>query len=237
MGWLALMMEQNGRLREGVNVLSWNYDLQLQKAMSRYMDPSNLETAQRNDHWFNHPPLSDARPDPAGLPFLVQLNGLAGYLAVEKLDLWLATDTRLTDVRSRIKAWLEPDGGYLHGEHELYPAIDHAFTFAWEGGPVAHKGQDHAVELMRKAEVLIAIGYSFPLFNREVDKKLLDAFVGPIEMGLSPTPPHHKRVIIQNSNDDAGEEFFEAFNWGRDGYPAVQHVKKVQAFHVPHELF
>lgn len=238
MGWLALMMEKNGKMRAGVNVLSWNYDLQLQYAMSRFMGEKTVIDAQHNEHWFNYPSLEGRPVKQGALPFLVQLNGLAGYLASDANAHWMAIDARAEDVHSRIREWVEPGGGMLIPDSHLSSTVKDSFTFAWEESRIAKDGLAYAKRMISYADVLVVIGYSFPLFNREVDKMLLDAFADPQGRGrLSQESYVTRRLVIQNSNADAGEEFLEAFNWRGLGYPSVQHVKKVQSFHVPYELF
>jgi len=239
MGWLALLLQQGSVMRDGVNVLSWNYDLQIQHALTKYTNVVQLQDVQAHGNWSCYPDFGTAGKISGRLPFLVQLNGMAGLVDYQGNQRLLADDLIDADVRKTLSRWFSIYNSRHAQQVPVHEQMRDTFTFAWENSRVALEARQHAKRLMEQTEVLVVIGYSFPLFNREVDRELVDAFIEPYRMLAAPEGEKHaKRVVIQNPSPNAVDDFIEIFEWNRPtAFPEVKHVTGTSSFHVPSEMF
>ncbi|MEQ8474488.1 MAG: hypothetical protein RIC35_25040 [Marinoscillum sp.] len=120
---------------------------------------------------------------------LFHLNGIAGISRENQLILDRDTERSLDAV---IRHWEDLTRGRGYNQYMKY---------AWESnldfGPV----EDH----LKKSDVLVVIGYSFPFFNRDVDYKIFDL----LQQGNS-----LKKIYFQNGILN-GEFLYEQFNLKR----------------------
>lgn len=239
MGWLALLFKDMWRLREDVNIVSWNYDLQVQHALTKYITSSKIQDVFINSNWSIYPDLRPTGRVEDKRPFLVHLNGMAGLVEEQGNQKFLAHDLTAQETSTVLNRWFSIYNNRGRHRRAIPEQMRDAFTFAWEDSGIAKDARHYAKQLMNRAEVLVVIGYSFPLFNREVDKELIDAFNQPLERLSRPEgEAHRKRVVIQNPSPGADEDFLQAFEWSRSViYPSVTQVSGTSAFHVPSEMF
>jgi hypothetical protein len=139
-------------LPDWMNVVSWNYDLQLEKSFHEFSSTQgHLErTITKN-----------AR--------IVRLNGMCGHFADNTGFLATAFEPfgELT-INAIVTLYQE----FSKPQAVVKPSIH----FAWEKPDNVRSG----VSLMKGTEILVVIGYSFPFFNREVDRELLGATKGTV---------------------------------------------------------
>jgi hypothetical protein len=62
--------------------------------------------------------------------------------------------------------------------------------FAWDENENTKKSRLKAIEIMNATQILVVVGYSFPTFNRKMDKELLKDY------------PKFKKIILQNTKDN-----------------------------------
>ena len=73
--------------------------------------------------------------------------------------------------------------------HEI-GKLEPAILFAWEERPLSEKVRSLAIRAIQNTEYLIIIGYSFPTFNRSIDKEILSSinprkiYIQDIESGV-----------------------------------------------------
>jgi hypothetical protein len=176
-----------------VNVVTWNYDLQIELVCSLRLGVPEDQVVSV----LNAPPPEydqEIRIDPSGF-FVARLNGFAGahrlgpsHAQAGRFQRVLGLVFHKDSFRSMIEI-LDLFGKYLD-ENDLVPAID----FAWESQSMWSKHLEHDVDkALKQTTHLVIIGYSFPAFNADVDRRLLSA--------MTPT-----NVIIQdpNSSEVAG---------------------------------
>jgi len=180
---------------ENISILTWNYDLALEKSYFEFC--KNIDTVAK-DIILN--------------PKVVRLNGCAGYVRPVY-------------------------AGVNHSEYDFYPnfiyqkngiqidklieLFDRFFTqtkedklkpeiyFAWENTT--------AVELASKAiadaEVLVIIGYSFPFFNQNIDRQILDSAVLLkdiyIQNGNDPGSIERLKLLLENHSHSDGADWNE----------------------------
>ncbi len=162
------------KLPKNISIISWNYDLQVEYAFQKFFSESFCE-AQRSLSCFpaltHHdkklPPFFSSRmlTDDYCPEFgLIKLNGSAGYKVKDSDTLYdpLKHSTNRETMEMLLKALLEPrDSGNV-------------LSFGWEDTNLVREARDIAKEKIKEASTLVIIGYSFPDFNREIDRELFE---------------------------------------------------------------
>jgi hypothetical protein len=222
MGWLAVLLNDGLEMNRRVRVLSWNYDYQVEYALARYCEAG--ATDQMHERYKIHPSVDGTAINKRDF-FLTHLNGIAGQeMRGAEINPWY-----------RIHVGLFP--GAATGVFKLYDSSDplgvsfrsgfqERMTFAWEENEVAKQAIEQAEQALRAADVLVVIGYSFPAFNRLVDRRLLTAF----DQG-----PTRKRLVLQNPSANR-EDFLNLFEVDLDRI-SITTDTNLNQFHLPSELF
>ena len=131
----------------------------------------------------------------------------------------------LKDLQGESKANAEIDvllknlSGQIREEIEFESQIN----FAWESdNPASQEALEEARKIFSKTDILVIIGYSFPTFNRSVDKDLFKLL------------PKHCMIYYQAPENVVGEliEKFKAICKVGNVHP----VKNTDQFHIPFEL-
>jgi len=174
--------EGNLQLPENINILSWNYDNQIELSYSKFKNtpkPKNISeelqiypnTRYReydsdqfcimklngsaggtidndNDkvhpHGFNFETFRDLENQPNMFELLEQL-----YFRYHEFGKWIID-----------KAWDEPRFNRL------------TIFFSWDNNKIYDKLREQAFQIIQNSNILVIIGYSFPTFNRELDKMI-----------------------------------------------------------------
>lgn len=176
---------QGPELPSNLKVISWNYDLQPELALKRYF-PLNIEDLQqRLQIWPNSTMMASGNTFNMDRFGLVKLNGNAlwGKLSTPGCTTHNTLFDRFYDDNPALDVLIQ----LLHEYHELRVdrrTLNNAltyFNFAWESDENfkdKHSGFDQtiqaAVEIAKKTDVLVVIGYSFPIFNRETDSTVFN---------------------------------------------------------------
>jgi len=208
-----------------IKVISWNYDLQLELGFQVYSGDKTLYDAQMylgHYHKFiNNLADTEIHENKFGL---YKINGsctmfgfdpmiqkkyyypdvIPGSLNPENLE-------QLMQVYVRIKK--------NYGKHKC------GLSFAWEDDHRnITKGIDYVTSVAcRNTEVLVVIGYSFPFFNREVDRKIIG--------GMNDL----KKIYIQAPDAHDLKEKFSSIRQDFDKSQIVT-IKNIDQFFLPHEL-
>lgn len=193
--FLASVLQQNKDksiyLRKELNILSWNYDYQFEYSLAKFYQINQLDIIRKR---FYILPLDEVTLVDENKKFtLFRLNGSAGGFyrdstfysdkiafnsflnlkEAERNTFKEITNGKKTEqkVRGFIKSLLAKNLLYLKGE------ILAPIKFAWEQQINKLMEFDNPTSLLdtiQRTEVLVIIGYSFPTFNRETDKAILD---------------------------------------------------------------
>lgn len=157
-----------------VNILTWNYDFQFELAMKNFFPDLNLLNIQQKlrvypiideislpDYWKQ---LSENRFR------ILHLNGQAHfYIKDDKNEYKSVFETKKADndKETPMKQSMVTDSSFI------------SLTFSWERRAnesiqyqEIQKIIEEAKKIIRDSQVLVVIGYSFPFFNREVDKEI-----------------------------------------------------------------
>lgn len=188
----ALEKQDNGflKVRDNIKILSWNYDSQLELALKTFKNssldevraqfqilPNRGSLTKTSNDFFNHSNFG-----------VIKLNGSAIWSNPIKIDDDVydsAFDKKTVNLSQEdlLGSILEEfDTVIKHNNQESILDSLKYFNFSWESDPrftekyTAHSiHREIAMEVARKTNILVIIGYSFPVFNRETDKKLIDS--------------------------------------------------------------
>ncbi|MDY0253448.1 MAG: hypothetical protein RBR30_03470 [Tenuifilaceae bacterium] len=209
---LATFLEKGERypkLRDEVNFVTWNYDLQLEEAYRKFTD---IEAQDYNvvNQFFPFNPNSDN----LNIIKCCHLNGFQGYYGMgEGRDMFNRSDSKnLARIVEELLFLTEPDP---KGDFDF----NHFINYAWEEeSSVSAIARERAIKIFSETYTLVVIGYSFPPFNHKIDKMLLESAKGSLQ-----------RLIIQDPIAD--EEYIsETFGIHKG---IVKVVRDVKQFVVP----
>ncbi|OJW82885.1 MAG: hypothetical protein BGO69_02280 [Bacteroidetes bacterium 46-16] len=214
LSWLVNIMYRN-TFPENVKVLSWNYDFQIELA-HRYFGQG--EDIKRSKSGFIYSPsLLNYYPnlDPTFRDFdtlsLIHLNGVAGFAKND--DQYLNSIFQPENVVTR-----EAAISFLANSN-LYELLH----FAWENSGYHNQLMQYAKKMIVGTTIIVVVGYSFPFFNREVDKEIFKALLDGSQL---------RKIYYQDPVLD-GQQLRAQF--GFDKGIEIVHVKQTDSFHVPFE--
>jgi hypothetical protein len=157
----ASVIEKSDTLPSNIKILSWNYDFQLEQSYSG-MSSNNSLTSARTALNINHLGEYNAAREFS----VIKLNGSA----------------TISDYFGNIMYFYEgsPTQSFKEKYHLLETAYNGAgsdhksnLKFAWETTPDIIQLQN----LLNGCDVLVVIGYSFPVFNRKIDQLVLNLLI------------------------------------------------------------
>lgn len=150
-------------LPKDIKILSWNYDNQFELSLGEYIHDRSLNSARQSlrvqEKFYNG---IHEEPD----PFLYRINGSFGYFTDDEsyknfLDLYSLSQ------REFLRKILIHHNSNLNSDN-----YKSGLSYSWEKPKITF---DYIDNIMKDCEVLVSIGYSFPFFNREVDKKIFSS--------------------------------------------------------------
>ncbi|MBU2915999.1 SIR2 family protein [Reichenbachiella agariperforans] len=216
--YASLLKDSISNFPKNVRVLSWNYDVQFEKAFSEYTNRNDYNTNQTflnvitkygydtpNDSRFSILKLN-------GSTNLMQSVGRDQYQYFSEFQDSLTTEVLSKVVRNYASLRLTDTRGFS------------GLSFAWERFGEPEKDIVlHAKNETANAEILIVIGYSFPYFNREIDREIIQNM------------KHLKKVYFQAPD---AEHLKERFLSIREDLPNESLVTRfdVEQFLLPNEL-
>ncbi|MGB6038146.1 MAG: hypothetical protein WBG42_17855 [Cryomorphaceae bacterium] len=165
-------------LPHDINIISWNYDHQIEKALSVFSQEGqvklqfNFGVFPRTDKSYYHESVNGLKPT-MGRYRIIKLNGTAGIANDKNPD----NSTFDFIYHSLDKTALRMMGKRLFTSRQMSGELNH-LTFAWDESVASVVARETAAELISESDVLVVIGYSFPTFNRLIDRQLFKNFQG-----------------------------------------------------------
>jgi hypothetical protein len=212
--WLINIMDEES-FPENVKILSWNYDFQVELAAKNFGDIENVEfdtnSFSYSKSFINHYPCLDPTPDRDNNFSIIHLNGIAGFK--QPKDLYTSSIFQKSIGNNSISIL-----NYLMKDDS-----DPQIHFAWEGSKYHKLLMKKVIEMIKGTTIVVIIGYSFPFFNRQIDKLVFEEL-------MNRTPI--KKIYYQDPKL-SGEQLRAQFSLPQN-LPIV-HIKKVDNFHVPFE--
>ena len=203
-------------LPKNISILSWNYDLQLERAYQEFRNCS-INKAQLD---LNVLPAIETETISEKIEnefSVLKLNGSAGFYdpnskspdelfdpkkhTTDSLSMKILRDL---NIQSRVR-------------------LNSIMHFAWETeNAQVIKAREIALEKIKRASVLVIIGYSFPDFNRIIDKQLFSS-------------ENLSKIYLQDPNANDIIQKFEGIRKGlRD---KTQIITQTQNFTIPLEFW
>lgn len=153
-----------------INIISWNYDSQIEKTLLPLSRRSSILSL---NNMLQIRPIAGASQDLDVSRFsVVKLNGSAGLHSttaegLKKIDEYITWNIS-ADLLDKLSYFYAQ---YVQSPDFLRPQLN----FAWEDNETSREMLKLAKATCQDTEVLICIGYSFPYFNREIDREILSA--------------------------------------------------------------
>jgi hypothetical protein len=177
--FLTSIIQTNPVFPPNIKILNWNYDSQFQLASNEFANEEfyigdGSVSRYRPSAINYYPRLGRTRimevRDIEELN-LVHLNGIAGYYYHQERymvlnDRFNSTENRMSDILKALKQGKE----------------NTTLSFAWEqaefrrGEILVGDSLEVAKKVVEGTEIVVIIGYSFPFFNRLVDKQIFEVF-------------------------------------------------------------
>lgn len=214
--FFSSILDSSPYIPDNIRIISWNYDLQLEMALSEYSGTKKIGNNSSN-----------LRSTSKGLPLFdddhymyYKINGIADYIDRFKTKSLSAFNP--SSDAELLKA-VVTNHHLAVKEKKLTPLI----SFAWEPErlftPKEKSVEDAANSNISGCDILVVIGYSFPFFNRRIDKKIISG------MNL-------KKVYIQDINAEAIIDRFQAINTTIERRNIVAIQNDMEQFFIPHEI-
>ena len=193
-----------------ISVISWNYDSQFEIAYKNYSSNVSLPIYEKNVDG-NFPQLKDAGR-------IFKINGSANFGDFNMVN-FIKNDVTVEPIIQLIEYY-----GHLNVDtSEMGFSFCSHLSFAWEASEKQNQLMYEIKQTTADTESIVVIGYSFPYFNREIDRTI---FAGI---------PNLKTIYIQDPNPDAVEPSLRAVL--PDGSNVkIEHQKDCTQFYLPREL-
>ena len=191
--FLANIIEDLNRFPSHIKVLSWNYDSQFEIAYDEYRSGRLLNIGSKQSKNYQEYDI-------------LKINGSATFKGTEPIPAYrrslkkqIQKQHNPNDVgyfSDTIESIL-PDIVYLYNMFvgEINPTTKNTtnLSFAFDYNEPSDVLYRRADEIIQATEVLVIIGYTFPYFNRKIDRKLLDLLDPATEIYIQDMNP--ERVL------------------------------------------
>lgn len=213
--FIASLIKTDGDLPENVNILSWNYDSQFEMAFADFMDLHDLETVRLQ---LNMKVKKLPKRRTKGFT-IFKLNGTCGYHGPQGWDSFgYRGDWNKPIDKASIEQII-----FQHSESTYGRDMRSSLSFAWEDEGHNERLIDLIVNDVDMTEVLVVIGYSFPFFNREIDRTIITGM------------RRLKKIYYQDSNANSLTSRIQAVRNNLEGIEIVP-ITDVEQFFLPYEL-
>lgn len=184
--FLANVLEMpNLNLPHDISILSWNYDSQIEQAYRAYGNSHGLIVYEKNTEgkW---PELTDYGR-------IIKLNGRASLIDSPIIH------AILNDKRLPLALQLIIIYDHIHIDtREIGFQFKNHLSFAWEGANYKDQWLNTIKATIEDTEQVVVIGYSFPFFNREMDRLVFKSM------------PKLEKVYVQDINTAAVRQAMRA---------------------------
>ena len=214
----ASILDSIDILPGNLRIVSWNYDYQLERSFQNFTGSLNLTHAYSQlKMWSFHDDAHFINKDEFGV---FKLNGSAKFMS-ENRPRYLVEETTLDPLRYYTDLMVSYSN--LKPTESINKNL---LSFAWEHD-ISSDYYKKLKESVSNTTVLVVIGYSFPVFNRKIDKLLINEYM-----------PHLHTVYFQAPDAENLEERFNTLadnpTRGRIIYKHL--IKDKNQFAFPNEL-
>lgn len=212
----AAILERNLRFPSNIKILSWNYDHQFEKSYAAYSGDDRIDSNQSHLNIVTQNCVHSISKEEFAI---LKLNGTSHILrnnGSEKFDYFPNFQTKVE------KPFFELILDNYYRAREKVNNIYSGLCFAWErASQVDRDVITTAKELTNDTDVLVVIGYSFPYFNRVIDREIIGNMQGL------------EKVYFQDPNADNLKIKFQSI---RLDITDLVSIKDTDQFFLPFEL-
>lgn len=167
--------------------ITWNYDLQLERTFRMFLpDERPIAFSQLNKEYLKFHNYAESTKQSNQV---VHLNGFhGGYFSLKdnnaKKNLFHLYLDRLFDSPHKTintNEILEEFDYFIRHQWQGRLSFENTISYAWERNEQSDQRISIAKEIIAKTDVLVIIGYSFPVFNRTIDRELLNVKELPLQ--------------------------------------------------------
>lgn len=213
--FFASLQEKLYEFPTNLRILSWNYDNQFEQSFANYSGQGIIED---NKYRLNVNEKNAYNTNKSGFG-IYKLNGSIGFSSLRSMSTFSHEFEQDGSIK---KPFLEEIiSNYMKKRNDQDYA--HTLSFAWEQDIDSDSFFESLRNEIMDMEVLVVIGYSFPFFNREIDRKLFKDW------------RHLKKVYFQDKYPETIKERFQAI---RDDIEDKNLIckKDLDQFLIPNEL-
>jgi hypothetical protein len=186
LNFITSIIDEKDQFPENVKVLSWNYDFLFENATSVYNDNERFiqgdKVSQHTPGFVSYFPnygysFQLTHKDYGNKDFsIVHLNGIAGFYLDQEDELSEVFTSVFNDFKKNGIVDKIGENDFMDFFEEKYSKKQHLLTFAWEKKSKTKasliNSYEIAQEIIKDTTILVVIGYSFPIYNREVDNMI-----------------------------------------------------------------
>jgi len=203
--FLANILEPNLHFPQNIRVISWNYDSQFEIAYSEYDEKGELRVGSKNTR-FN-------------VDFeIIKINGTATFdnqtnIATLRKEIWqkiwaIKDEPNRSEQLQREQTWVL----YFVYLYQLY-VVDKKdnthLSFAFDSSEPSEKILNSIDKIISQTDVLVIIGYTFPFFNREIDRRMLQNLKPQAKVYIQDKYPNRIKQNFKAVKADIQEEQIE----------------------------
>jgi hypothetical protein len=213
--FISLLEDSIYNFPKNIKFLSWNYDLQMEYA---------YEKITESKRFLNSPPFFNR---PNNLTFddfsSIKINGSCAMRGKSEGRYTSIVDAALDKYLKNSDLNFILNYAYIHFKlgHEIFDRYPN-LNFAWYN---EEKNLNKWKEIHKLTDILVVIGYSFPFFNRHVDREIIREMV------------NLKKIYIQDINpDNIISRFLSVLpDYKKQGIEIIP-INNVEEFFLPPEL-
>ncbi len=165
--FLTTIIQERLIFPERIRILSWNYDFQIQLAAEVFIEERYIMGDGASVHspgllqYF--PGLGNNNYSVSNQTSLVHLNGIAGAFCNQGFhrlnSIYEKKENRTIDNILQLLTTPVFNQGNL-------------LSFAWENNETSQNRFEYVKKVALNTDILVVVGYSFPFFNRQIDKEI-----------------------------------------------------------------
>lgn len=218
--FFANILDTNLHFPSNIRVISWNYDSQFELAYSGYEEHGELLIGSKN---------SKLERDYE----IIKINGTATFdnqtsLITLRKEIWnkiwtIKDEPNRSEQKQRDQTWVL----YFVFLYQLYVVgkkDNTHLSFAFDSNEPSEKILNSIGKIICSTDALVVIGYTFPFFNREIDRKILQ--------GLKP----NAKIYIQDLNPKSVRQSLEAVLTNEQRQIQIVEIERTEQFYLPPEL-
>ena len=203
--FLANILEPNLHFPQHIRVISWNYDSQFEIAYSEYDEKEELRVGYKNA-------MFDMDYE------IIKINGTATFgqqksIATMRKEIW----QKIREIKEKPNRSIELQKEqtwvlyfiYLYQLYVVGKKDNTHLSFAFDSSEPSENIMNSIDKIIRQTDVLVIIGYTFPFFNREIDRRMLQNLKPQATVYIQDKYPNRIKQNFRAVKNTIPEEYIE----------------------------